>query len=157
MIQEQIKSSIKDAMRAKDDVRLRTLRGMLATFTNELVAKKQKPDGMLSDEDALTVIRRLVKQRKDSIEQFEKGGRQDLVAEEQAELSILETYLPQMMSDEEIRKIVEAKKEELGIVDKIKKGLLVGAVMKDLKGKANGDDVMRIVETVFSGVEALLP
>ena len=94
MLHEQIKNGIKEAMMAKDSVRLETYRGMLASFTNELVSKNRKPNEMLADEEALVVITRLSKQRKDSIEQFRKGNREDLVKEEQSQLAILETYLP---------------------------------------------------------------
>ena len=150
MLHQQIRESIKDAMRAHDDVRLRTLRGMLSAFVSELVSKKHKPDEILTDDDALAVIRRLVKQRKDSIEQFEKGGRQDLVSEEQSELKILENYLPQMMSREEIKKVVGLKKVEIGEIDKAKLGIFVGTLMKDLKGKADGADVKAVVDEMFS-------
>ena len=78
----QIQDQIKDAMRAKDEVKLTTLRGVLASFTNEAVALKRKPQDRLSDEEATVVIRRLVKQRKDSIEQFLKGDRKDLADNE---------------------------------------------------------------------------
>ena len=149
MLQQHIKDQIKQAMLARDQVRLDTLRGVLAGFTNELVAKKRKLSEELSDEDCLTVIGRLVKQRKDSIEQFKKGGREDLVREEEAQLKILETYLPEMMSREEIEKITKAKKEELGIVDKSKQGQLMSALMKELKGKADGIIVKEVVDSLF--------
>lgn len=149
MLHEQIKSQIKEAMLAKDTVRLETLRSMLAGFTNELVAKGRKPNEMLADEEALIVITRLSKQRKDSIEQFGKGGRMDLVAEETAQLKILETYLPKMMDRSEVEKIVKAKKEELRITDATKKGMLMSAVMKDLKGKADGTVVKEVVDSLF--------
>ncbi len=150
MIQNNIKEEIKKAMLARDTVRLNTLRGLSAAFTNELVAKGMKPQDELSDDDCLTVIRRLVKQRKDSIEQFKAGNRQDLVDSESAELAILETFLPQMMSEEEIRKVAEAKKVELGIADKSKLGMFVGAIMKDLKGKADGVIVKKVAEELFN-------
>ena len=89
------------------------------------------------------------KQRKDSIEQFTAGGRQDLVDSEAAELSVLEKYLPQMMSRDEIKKVAEAKKAELGITDKTKLGQFVGALMKELKGKADGADVKAVAESMF--------
>lgn len=145
-----IKDEIKDAMRAKDTVRLNVLRGMTTAFTNELVSKMRKPQEELSDEDVITVIRRLVKQRKDSIEQFKSGGRDDLAENEEAELTILEIYLPAMMPKDEIRKIAEAKKAELGIEDKSKMGIFMGAVMKELKGKADGGDVKEVVEEMLS-------
>jgi uncharacterized protein YqeY len=153
MIHEQIKSQIKDAMRAKDVIRLEVLRGLSALFTNELIAKQVKGDipasaTTLSDDEALTLIRRSVKQRKDSIEQFEKGGRPELAEKERSELVILETFLPQMMSREEIKKIVEAKIATAGTLDKAKIGQFIGQIMKDLKGKADGADVKAVVESL---------
>jgi len=155
-LHEQIKNQIKDAMRAKEIVRLETLRGLSALFTNELIAKQVKGDvpasvTTLSDEDALALIRRSVKQRKDSIDQFEKGGRPELAEKEKAELAILEMYLPKMMSREEIQKIVEAKIAANGGAASVKKGKLgqfMGQIMKDLKGKADGADVKAVIESL---------
>jgi hypothetical protein len=149
MLHEQIKNGIKEAMMAKDALKLKAFRAMSAAFTNELVAKNKKPQEMLKDDEALAVITRLAKQRKDSIEQFKKGNREDLVKEEQAELSILETYLPKMMSKVEVEKIAKAKKAELVITDATKKGMLMSAVMKDLKGKADGSLVKEVVDSLF--------
>ncbi len=149
MIYDQIKNELKDAMRAKDAVKMMTLRGLLAAFTNELVAQKKKPDEPVDDEMALSVIRRGVKQRKDAIEQFTKGGRPELAENEKAECAILETYLPQMMSRDDIKKVAEAKKAELGVTDKTKLGQLTGAIMKELKGRADGSDVKEVVESLF--------
>jgi uncharacterized protein len=149
-LHEQIKNELKEALKAKDEVRLRTVRGILTAFTNELVATGKKPQEMLPDEDAQKVINRLAKQRKDSIEQFTAGNRADLAEIEEAELAVLTAYLPTMMSQDEIRPIAEAKKQELGIADKSKMGMLVGALMKDLKGKADGSDVKVVVESLLS-------
>ncbi|MBI2097361.1 MAG: GatB/YqeY domain-containing protein [Candidatus Vogelbacteria bacterium] len=93
MLHEQIKNEIKQAMLAKDTVKLTVVRGLVAAFTNELVAKRRKPDEILTDEEALVVIRRAAKQHQDSIKQFRAGGRNDLVATETAELEIIKTYL----------------------------------------------------------------
>ena len=149
MIQEEIKAKIKEAMMAKDETALKAYRNMSASFTNELVAKGKKPTDMLTDEEATAVITRLSKQRKDSIEQFTKGGRPDLVGEEEAELKILQKYLPEMMGKDEVQKIAAAKKAELGLDDPAKKGLLMSALMKDLKGKADGGDVKAAVDSLF--------
>ena len=149
MLHEQIKNNIKEAMLAKNTVLLETLRSMVASFTNELVAKNRKPNEILSDPDALTVINRLAKQRKDSIEQYKKGNRQDLVDEEEAQLAILETYLPKLMEKSEIEKIAKNKKEELGITDSTKKGMLMQALMKELKGKVDGGMVKEVVDSLF--------
>ena len=149
MLHEQIKNNIKEAMLAKDSVKLRTYRGMLSAFTNELVSKGRKPSEMLEDEEALAVVSRWVKQRKDSIEQYGKGNRDDLVKEESAELEILETYLPKMMEKGEVEKIARAKKDELGIADSTQKGALMSALMKELKGKADGNLVREVVDSLF--------
>jgi uncharacterized protein YqeY len=148
-LQETIKSSLKEAMMAKDSVKMTVIRGLMSAFTNELVSIGRTPQDALSDEEVLTVIRRAVKQRKDSIEQFKTAGRDDLVESESAELALLEVYLPQMMSKEEILTIAEAKKVELGVTDKSKVGILMSALMKDLKGKADGTDVKSVVEGLF--------
>lgn len=150
MLHEDIKAKIKEAMIAKDAVRLEVYRGMSAAFTNDLVAKGRKPQEMLSDEEALAVITRLSKQRKDSIEQYRAGGREDLVAEEQAQLAVIETFLPELMSREEVEKVTRAKQAETGIIDATKKGMLMAAVMKDLKGKADGAVVKEVVDALFA-------
>ncbi|MFA6585643.1 MAG: GatB/YqeY domain-containing protein [Candidatus Paceibacterota bacterium] len=148
MLHEQIKNNIKTAMLAKDLVLLETLRSMVAGFTNELVSKNRKPNEILTDEEVIAVITRLSKQRKDSIEQYKKGNRQDLVNEEEAQLAILGTYLPRLMEKSEIEKIAKAKKEELSI-DATKKGMLMQVLMKELKGKADGKMVKEVVDDLF--------
>jgi len=147
---EKIKADLKVAMLARETVRVITQRGLLAAFVNESVAKKRKPIEELKDDEALAVIKRSVKQHKDSIEQFAKGGRKDLVKEEEAELKILETYLPKMMDEKEIRKIATAVKTKLKISDKSKIGVFVGAVMKECKGLADGGSVKKIAEELLA-------
>ena len=149
MIYKGIKEEVKKALKAKDEPRLTVLRGLIASATNELIAQKRKSDEDLTDEEVLSIIKQAVKQRKDSIEQFAKGGREDLVKKETEELKILEAYLPPKMPKEEIEKVASAKKEELGIKDREKMGLLIGAVLKETKGKADGKDVKEVVESLF--------
>lgn len=150
MLHLEIKEKIKDAMRAREALRLEVLRGLLTAFVNELVATRHTPQEILSDDAALAVVKRLVKQRKDSMEQFEKGGRPELAAKEAAELKILEEFLPQMMSREEILVIAKAKKAELGITDKSGMGKFIGMVMKECQGKADGNDVKVVVEELLA-------
>ncbi len=145
-IHQNIKDEIKEAMRNREAVRLSVVRGLVAGFTNELVAKGIKPQEMLSDDDALAVIKRAVKQRKDSIEQFRKGKREDLASAEEAELKMLNHYLPETMSKDEIRAVAEKTKAKLGVVDKSKLGQFIGALMKELKGKADGAMVKEVAE-----------
>ena len=145
-----MRDGIKGAMIAKDTVKLTVLRGLISAFTNESVAKGKTPQDELPDEDAIAVIKRAVKQRKDSVDQFTKGNRLDLVANEEAELKILETFLPQSMSKEEIKKIAVTKKAELNVTDKAGMGKFMGMLMKEFKGKADGNDVKEVVESLFS-------
>lgn len=147
-IHETIKGSIPEALKQKDEVKLRTLRSLVTAMTNEVVAKKRKPDEFLTDEEALAVIKRAANQRKDSIEQFEKGGRPELAETEKAELAILEAYLPAQLSREEVEKVVQAKITELQ-ADSSKAGMVMGAVMKELKGQADGTVVKEVVESLL--------
>ncbi|MDR3571409.1 MAG: GatB/YqeY domain-containing protein [Candidatus Pacebacteria bacterium] len=149
MLTQQIREDLKEAMKAKDQVRVDTLRGALAAFTNELVAKGKKPTEEVSDQDVVTVLKRLGKQRKEAAEVYEKGGRQELAVKELAELKIIEHYLPQTASREEIEKVARAKKEELGVMDSSGAGKLTGAVMKEFAGGADGNDVKEVVQSLF--------
>jgi len=137
-------------MKSKSEVELRTLRGLLNEFTNDNVAKRRKPDEELSDESVLEVIAREAKKRRESIEQFEKGGREDLADSERKELAILEEFLPEQMSEEDIKKIVEEKMSELAVSGKDGMGKLMGALMKDLQGRANGKIVKKIIEDLLN-------
>ena len=149
-IHEDLKKAIPDAMRAKDEVRLRTIRSLVTAMTNEVVAKKRKPDEFLTDEEALAVLKRAASQRKDSIEQFTKGGRPELAAPEQAELTIIEGYLPAQMSREQVEMVAKAKLAELGIISKADAGRATGAVMKELKGQADGNLVKEVVDSLLA-------
>ena len=149
MLQAQIKSEIPTAMRAKDQLKLDTLRGLAAAFTNELVATKRKPDEELPDEDVLTVIRREVKKRKEAAEAFRGGGREELAEKEDKERVMLEAYLPALMSREEITTIAKAKMAEMGISSKADAGKFTGALMKELKGKADGSDVKAVADEML--------
>lgn len=149
-LHQDIKGQMVGAMKAKDTLRLNVIRGLLASFTNEAVAKKRKPDEELSDEEALAVIGRAVKQRKDSIEQFEKGGRKDLVDIEKSELVILDTYLPVQMTREEIMAYIKDKLTNSTTPEATRgnKNQFIGFVMKKLKGKADGSLVKEVIDTI---------
>ncbi len=150
-IKEQLRNDMKNAMRARDNEEVTVLRSILAAFTNELVAQKRKPSDELSDDDVLKVIRRAAKQRKDSIEQFTKGGRQELADKEQRELEMIEAYLPATATAEEITKVAEAKVAEMNAAgDMSKMGAVMGAVMQELSGNADGNDVKVVVAKLLS-------
>lgn len=149
-IHETLKKEIPDALRAHDEVKLRTLRSLVTMMTNEVVAKKRKPDEFLTDEEALVVIKRAASQRKDSIQQFENASRTDLADPEKAELAILQAYLPAQLSQDQIMAIAKKKMEETGITSKSDAGKFTGMLMKDLKGSADGMDVKAVVETLLT-------
>jgi uncharacterized protein YqeY len=146
-MQEKIKAAIKPAMLAKDTVRLGTLRMLVAAFTNELVSQGRPPTDPLSDEDAMKVIKRLAKQRKDSIDQFVAGGRPELAEDEKAELTVIEEFLPQQLSEAEIEAKVKAKLAS-SPVDPTKKGQFIGMMMKELGDTADGSLVKKVIDTL---------
>lgn len=154
MLTQKIRTDMTAAMKARDSLRVDTLRGALSAFTNELVAKGRKPTEELADNDAVTVLKRLAKQRKEAAEVYEKAGRTELAEKESKELKIIEEYLPQMASREEIQKVAEAKKAEMGVTDASGVGKLTGAVMKEFAlagqaGRADGSDVKAVVASLF--------
>ena len=130
---ERVDSDLKTAMREKNAIKLGVLRMLKAAMTNAAI-EKGGADSKLNDADATQVIRKQVKQRQDSIESFEKGGRAELAAKEKEELSILQSYLPQAMSADELSKIVRETIAEVGATSKAQ----MGAVMKALQGKVAG-------------------
>ena len=148
-LHESLRESLKTAMKAKDGVALTTIRSIMTACTNELVATGRTPQDQLDDTGILAVIKRLAKQRKESIVQYEAAGRMDLAEPEKLELALLDAYLPSLMTQDQIRPIAEAKKAELGIDDKSKMGQLMGAIIKELAGKADGGDVKAVVESLF--------
>ncbi|MBI2030542.1 GatB/YqeY domain-containing protein [Candidatus Kaiserbacteria bacterium] len=150
MLTTQIKSEMTAAMKARDALRVETLRGAMAAFTNELVAKGRKPTEELTDQEAVAVLKRLAKQRKESAEAFTGAGRAELAEKELGELKIIETYLPASVSREEIERVAKAKKEELGVTDAAGAGKLMGAVIKEFGGNADGAVVKEVVTGLFS-------
>lgn len=148
MIHKTIKDGIVDSLRARDTLRLEVLRGLNALCQNEIIATGVTTE-FLPDEKVLALIKRSAKQRKDSIEQFDKGGRKDLADKERAELVILNSFLPTLMSRDEVTVFVRQKIEALksaGTFDPKAGGKITGMIMKELAGKADGSDVKAAVE-----------
>lgn len=152
MIIQTIREQLKDAMRSKDQPALDALRGVMSAFTNELVASGKSPQDEVTDDIALKVIGRTIKQRQDAIAQFEAGGRTDLAEEDKKQLEVLIQFQPAQMAESDIRAIATAKKAELGMTDKTKMGMLVGAVVKEIAARgesADGGVVKKIIEELF--------
>lgn len=144
-MQENIKAQLKPAMIAKDTVRVGTIRMILAAFTNELVTQGRPPTDPLSDADCMKVVKRLAKQRKDSIEQYTSAGRPELAEDEQAELAVIESFLPEAMSEAEIESRVQAKLAESPL-DPTKKGQFIGMMCKELGDTADGALVKAVID-----------
>src|SRR3977135_2053453 len=136
-LSERIDADLKDAMRAKDALKLSVLRMLKAALKNAAI-EKSGADAEISDAEAAQVIRKQVKQRQDSIESFEKGGRAELAAKEKEELSILNSYLPQAMSGDEISKVVRETIAEVGATSKAQMGAVMKAVQAKVAGRADG-------------------
>ena len=132
-LQERVDSDLKEAMRAKDAAKLGVLRMLKSAFKYAAIAKSGA-EAELSDAEAVQVIRKQVKQRQDSIESFEKGGRAELAEKEREELGILNAYLPQAMSADEVAKVVRETIAEVGATSRAQ----IGAVMKALQAKLGG-------------------
>src|SRR5216117_3273396 len=149
-LQKRIDEDLKDAMRAKDAARLSVLRLLKAALKNATI-EKVGADGELDDADAIAVIRKQVKQRQDSIESFEKGGRPELAAKEKEELSILQSYLPQAMSADEISKVVQETITEVGASSKAQMGAVMKALQAKVAGRADGKTLSAEVQQQLSG------
>jgi uncharacterized protein YqeY len=136
-LSERVDSELKTAMREKNATKLGVLRMLKAAITNATI-EKGGADSKLTDAEAIQVIRKQVKQRQDSIESFEKGGRAELAAKEKEELSILQSYLPQAMSAEDISKVVRETIAEVGANSKAQMGAVMKALQAKLAGRADG-------------------
>ena len=146
---ERIDSDLKGAMRAKDSARLSTLRMLKAALTNATI-EKSGAEGQLSDAEAAQVVRKQAKQRQDSIESFEKGGRPELAAKEKEELSILQAYLPQGMNADELAKVVRDTIAEVGATSKAQMGTVMKALQEKIAGRADGKTLSQEVQRQLS-------
>src|SRR5881398_2746670 len=136
-LSQRIDSDLKEAMRAKDATRLSVLRMLKSALKYAAIAKSDA-EAELSDAEAAQVIRKQVKQRQDSIESFEKGGRVELASKEKEELSILNAYLPQAMTGDELARVVRETIAEVGATSKAQMGAVMKALQAKVAGRADG-------------------
>ncbi len=149
-VSEHVDSDLKEAMRAKDTTKLGVLR-MLKSALKYAAIAKSGAETELSDADAAQVIRKQAKQRQDSIESFEKGGRADLADKEKEELSILNGYLPQGMSAGEVARIVRETIVEVGATSKAQMGAVMKALQVKVAGRVDGKTLSAEVQKQLSG------
>ena len=148
-LQQRVDSDLKEAMRAKDATKLGVLRMIKSALKYAAIAKSDA-ETELSDAEAVQVIRKQAKQRQDSIESFEKGGRAELADKEKEELAILNTYLPQGMSPDELAKVVRETIAELGATSKAQMGAVMKALQAKLGGRADGKTLSGEVQKQLS-------
>jgi len=144
-LQERVDSDLKEAMRAKDTRKLGVLR-MLKSALKYAAIAKSGAEAELSDAESAQVVRKQVKQRQDSIESFEKGGRAELAAKEKEELLILDAYLPQAMSSDELAKVVRETIAETGATSKAQMGGVMKALQVKVAGRADGKTLSQEVQ-----------
>ena len=148
-LQERVDSDLKDAMRAKETRKLGVLR-MLKSALKYAAIAKSGAEAELSDAEAAQVVRKQVKQRQDSIKSFEKGGRAELAAKEKEELLILDAYLPQAMSSDELAKVVRETIAETGATSKAQMGGVMKVLQTKVAGRADGKTLSQEVSRQLS-------
>lgn len=149
-LKERIGEDIKSAMKAKDKIRLETVRGIKKVILEKEVALRPKGQDSLTEEQEIEVLSQQAKQRRDSIEQYRNGGREDLAEKEAQELAIIETYLPEQLSEDEVKNILDKIISSVGAKTPKDMGKVMGAAMKELKGKADGKQIQAIVKEKLS-------
>ena len=144
-IKDQLTQDLKEAMRSKDDVRKRTIRMALAAIKNAEIDNRAE----LDESDILAILQKEVKSRHETIEGAEQAGREDLVAEARAEISVLESYLPQALSAGELETIIAETISEVGASSMREMGKVMQAVMPKVRGRADGKEVNQIVRKLL--------
>lgn len=150
-LKNRILSDLTTAMKNREQDRLRVLRSLKSKLLEKEISERKGGEAELSDEQVIEVLMKAAKQRRESIEQFEEGGREDLAGAERDELEVIESYLPEMLSEEEVRERARHKIEEMGAEDMSDMGGVMGALMAELKGKAEGSLVSKVVKEELSG------
>jgi len=148
-LEERLDADLKDAMRSNDTTRKLAIRAVKTAITEAKVSGTEAKT--VSDADVLAIITRQVKQRRDSIIEYTKGGRPDLAVQEEAEIAVLEVYLPQQLSEAEIRIRVQAVIAELGVTDMKGFGSVMKRLSADLRGIADGQIINRVVRELLGG------
>lgn len=147
-LKEKVLIDLKEAMKAGKAEKRDTLRLLSSAIKNEEIVKIKR-EGGLEDAEVIEVVSRMIKQRKDSVEQYEKGGRMDLAEKEKKEIAILMAYLPAQLSAEEVKASILKIMESLDEAKKANFGLVMQEAMKELKGKADGKLAKEIIEEIL--------
>ena len=149
-LRERIDAEIKASMKSKDKVRLETVRSIKKFILEKEVSVRPSGQDGLTEEQEMEILIQIAKQRRDSIEQYSKAGREELAAQEAAELAIVEEYLPKQMSDEEVSAVIDEVIAAVGATSAKDMGKVMGAAMQQLKGKADGKKIQDAVKAKLS-------
>lgn len=148
-LKARVADDLKDAMRARDDVRRRTLRSIRSALMNAEISEREGGTGELTAQQELAVLQKEAKQRRESVQQFEVAGRDDLAEKERAELAVIEEYLPDQLTDEELRARLETIVDEVGASSMADMGKVMSRAMGELRGQADGNRVRELVESLL--------
>lgn len=150
-LKDRITEDIKTAMKSKDKVRLETVRSIKKLLLEKEVSVRPEGRETLTETEEMELLAQLAKQRRDSIEQYRQGGREELAEQEAAELAIIEEYLPRQLSDEEVGVIIDEVIAQVGASSPKDMGKVMGPAMQELKGKADGKKVQQLVKDKLGG------
>ncbi|GAB5518923.1 MAG: GatB/YqeY domain-containing protein [Rhodothermales bacterium] len=150
-IKDTLIADLKDAMRAKDQVKLRTIRSLKSAIMEREIALRTGGEAELTKEQEVEVLQKQAKRRRDSIEQYASAGREDLADKEREELIVIEGYLPEQLTDEKIRSVVDAIVADLGATSMKQMGAVMGKAMQAMKGQADGKRVQAAVKAALTG------
>lgn len=140
---DRLNQDMKQAMKAKDKVRLSVIRMIKTSLQNESIKHGKE----LSEDEALTVLTRELKQRKDSLQEFERAGRQDLIDSVQEEIAIVNSYMPEQLSADELQTLIDETISEVGAKTKADMGKVMKAIMPKVKGRADGSQISHLVQS----------
>ena len=150
MLKDKLSADLKDAMRAKDEVRLRTIRSLRAALMEKEIEQREGGTATLTPEQEMGVVQKQAKQRRDSMEQYEKADRDDLRQKEAEELAVIEEYLPKQLGEEELRKVVQEVIAVTGAASPKDIGRVMGAAMERVRGQAEGRRVQQMASELLS-------
>ncbi len=151
MLRDDINAHVKEAMKARDERRLSTLRMINSTIKNADIEARGQGKPPLSDEDVLSLLQKMIKQRQESVALYEKGGREELAAQERAEIAVIEAYLPQQMSEDEVKTAIAAAVAETGAGGMKDMGKVIGALKGQYAGRMDFGKASALVKAALVG------
>ena len=151
MLRDDINNAVKDAMKAKDERKLSTLRMINSTLKNSDIEARGQGKPPLSDEDILGVLQKMIKQRQESVELYDKGGRPELAAQEREEIAVITAYLPKQMSDDEVKAAIAATVSEIGAASMKDMGKVIAALKAKYAGQMDFGKASGLVKAALTG------